>query len=93
MNYFCSIFLPIYESLIQESYITPVVLLPQLLGLTYLSLILISFFFSYYSTLTKDEIALDTDFLAASATVEAEKEIGSMDDMIMACILLVYIFG
>jgi hypothetical protein len=61
--------------------------------LLYLSLILVAFFFSYYSSLTKDEVAVDADFLISSATVEAEKEIGSMDDMIMGCIVLVYIFG
>jgi hypothetical protein len=61
--------------------------------LVYLGVIFISFFFSYYSSLAKDEISIDADFLAASATVEAEKELGSMDDMIMGSILLVYIFG
>jgi len=92
-KYFSSIMMPIHEALLNESYVTPIMLLPQLMVLTYFSLTLVVFFFSYYSSLTKDEVAVDADFLVASATVEAEKEIGSMDDMIMSCILLVYIFG
>jgi hypothetical protein len=36
---------------------------------------------------------VDNDYLISSGTVEAEKEITSFDDIILAVIILIYIFG
>jgi hypothetical protein len=81
------------ELLEQESYITPVMLLPQLILMIYLAAIFVSFYFSFYSSSVKDESTIDSDYLAASTTVEAEKELGSLDDMILGVLVVAYIFG
>ena len=59
----------------------------------YLATLFLSFYFSYYSSAVKEESTIDADYLAASATVEAEKELGSLDDMILGILVLIYIFG
>ena len=50
-------------------------------------------FFSYFSTPSKEESTIDSDYLVASSTVEAEEEIGSLDDLVMPVICLTYVFG
>jgi hypothetical protein len=68
-------------------------LLPQIIFLFYIVFIFIAFFFSYYLSYTKEESTIDSDFTLASVTVEAEKELGSLDDMLLVFSLVVYIFG
>jgi hypothetical protein len=68
-------------------------MIPQFLILTYSGLIFISFYFNYFLTPTKEESLVDNDYLISSVTVEAEKEITSFDDIILAVIILIYIFG
>jgi hypothetical protein len=68
-------------------------LLPQLIFLLYIVFLFVSFYFSFYSSAVKDEATVDSDFTLASVTVEAEKEIGSLDDMILVFSLILYIFG
>ena len=68
-------------------------LFPQLLFIGYIGFIFVSFYFSFYSSSSKEESTVDSDYLVASITVESEKEIGSMDDIIMTLIIVVYVFG
>jgi hypothetical protein len=68
-------------------------LVPQLLFMVYLATLFISFYFSFYSSSVKEESTIDADYLAASSTVEAEKELGSLDDMILGVLIIAYIFG
>ena len=93
LNYFTDLNFTIYELIEKESFITPIMLLPQLIFMIYLATLFISFYFSYYVSSVKEESTIDSDYLAASATVEAEKELGSLDDMILGILVLVYIFG
>ena len=93
LNYFTDLNFSIYELIEQESFITPVLLLPQLLFMIYLAALFISFYFSFYTSSVKDESTIDADYLAATSTVEAEKELGSLDDMILGILVLAYIFG
>lgn len=83
----------LYDLVIQETFYSPVLLIPQLLFLTFFMLIFISFYFSYFSTSTGEEATVDADYLTSSVTVESEKEISSFDDMILGVIVLIYIFG
>lgn len=76
-----------------EAYITPVMLAPQLVVIIYASALFICFYFSFYSSSVKDESTIDSDYLAATSTVEAEKELGSLDDMMLGVLVLAYIFG
>jgi hypothetical protein len=93
LNYLTDLNFSIYELIEQESFITPVMLIPQLLFMIYLATLLISFYFSFYSSSVKDESTIDADYLAATSTVEAEKELGSLDDMILGILVIAYIFG
>jgi hypothetical protein len=68
-------------------------LFPQLLFITYIGFLFVSFYFSFYSSSSKEEATIDADYLSASITVESEKEIGSIDDMLMPSIVLIYTFG
>jgi hypothetical protein len=68
-------------------------LFPQLVFISYLAFLFISFYFSFYSSSSKEESTIDADYLSASITVESEKEIGSIDDIIMPGIVLLYTFG
>jgi hypothetical protein len=68
-------------------------LFPQLLFIAYLGFFFIAFYFSFYSTASKEESTIDADYLSASITVESEKEIGSIDDILMPSIVLLYTFG
>jgi hypothetical protein len=83
----------LYELATPETFYSPVILIPQLLFLVFLSVIFISFYFSYFSTATNEENTVDADYLVSSVAVEAEKEISSLDDMILGLIVLIYVFG
>jgi hypothetical protein len=85
--------LSIYDMVDQESFRTPLMLLPQLLLVIYTAMVLISFYFSYYFSSVKEESTIDSDYLAASVTIESEKELGSIDDMLLCILLIVYGFG
>jgi hypothetical protein len=76
-----------------QSFLTPIMLFPQLLFIAYIAFLFVSFYFSFYSSSSKEEATIDADYLSASITVESEKEIGSLDDMLMPSIVLIYTFG
>lgn len=77
----------------REKLITPVMLLPQLIFLTLMGYVCVSFFFSYFTTSSNEESTIDADYLTASIIVESEEEVGSIDDVLMASIIFIYIFG
>lgn len=54
--------------------------------------IFFSMYFSYYNNATKEYSLIDHDYLLASTAVEAEEEISSWDDMILAALLIIFIF-
>jgi hypothetical protein len=76
-----------------QSLLTPIMLFPQLLFIGYIGFFFVAFYFSYYSSSTKEESTVDSDYLSASITVESEKELGSLDDLLMPSIVLLYTFG
>jgi hypothetical protein len=65
----------------------------QLLFVLYLVTLFVNFYFTYYNTAVKEESTIDSDFISSNLLVESEKEIGSLDDMILGLLILVYIFG
>lgn len=54
--------------------------------------VFLSMYFSYYGNSTQEYNLIDHDYLLTSTTVEAEEEISSWDDMILAAMLIVFIF-
>jgi len=92
-NNFNEIYFNIYSLLDSEIFFNPVFLVIQLIAMIFFCFLFISFYFSYFNTSLKEDNQNDVDFLLNSLTVESEKEISSFDDMILAAIVLVYIFG
>lgn len=76
-----------------QSLLSPIMLFPQLLFIAYLGFLFVAFYFSFYQSASKEEATIDADYLSASVTVESEKEIGSIDDMLMPMLIIVYTFG
>lgn len=92
-NYLADINITAIQYLDSQSLLTPIMLFPQLLFLGYIAFFFTAFYFSFYSSSSKEESTIDADYLSASVTVESEKEIGSIDDMLMPVIVITYTFG
>jgi len=88
-----NLFFILNEGVLVESLTSPIIMLPQFFFIIYFALIFISFYFNYFLTPTKEEALIDNDYLINSMTVEAEKEISAFDDMILAAIVIMYVFG
>jgi hypothetical protein len=84
---------PLYNLVDMESVLLPVMLFPQFILTIYFVGLIIVFYFSFFTSSTKEESLIDADFMLTSTAVESEEEIGSFDDMIIAGIMFVYIFG
>lgn len=81
------------EEALVETVSNPVVMFPQFLFLLYLTIIFVSIYFNYFTTPNKEEVLIDADYLVCSIVVESEKEITSLDDMLLASVVLIYVFG
>jgi len=96
-NFFFDFLADINVSAIQyvtsQSLLTPIMLFPQLLFIAYLGFMFVSFYFSFYTTSSKEESTIDSDYVSASITIESEKELGSLDDILMPSVILLYTFG
>jgi hypothetical protein len=92
-EYLADINVSAVQYLESQSLLAPIMLFPQLLFLAYIGFLFAAFYFSFYSSPSKEESTIDADYLAAGITVESEKEIGSIDDIIMPAIIFIYTFG
>lgn len=92
-NFLSDINISVLQYLDSQSVLTPIMLFPQLLFICYIIFFFVSFYFSFYSSSSKEESTVDSDYLSASITVESEKEIGSLDDILMPIIIIIYTFG
>lgn len=77
---------------VNESYISPVMMVPQLIIIYFLVVLFLITYFSYFNNANSEDNILDHDYLAFNVTIEAEEEIGSMDDMLLTSVILLYIF-
>ena len=93
VNYFTDMTGFIYDLVDNESFITPIMYVPQTLTILYAMTVLVMFYFSYYSSSVKEESTIDADYLSMSSTVESEKELGALDDLILTLLVFIYIFG
>jgi len=75
-----------------DNYINPVILIPHLGLIILIVCLFITVFFTYYSNSVREENTIDHDFLVANATVEAEEEIGSVDDILLTVVIISFIF-
>jgi len=76
----------------EENVINPILMLPHLLLIFSFVLLFLTIYFSYYGNSSKEENTIDHDFLVSNVTVEAEEEIGSIDDMLLSVLVLSFIF-
>jgi hypothetical protein len=90
--YFSSYYVSLYSLNISESFLTPVMIVFQFFFIILLVLTFLMVYFNYYGTLSSEENLIDHDYLVVNVTIEAEEEIGSLDDMLLASVILLYIF-
>jgi hypothetical protein len=91
-NYFSNMYLSLNLLTINESQISSIMMLPQLIFILILVLFLLLFYFNYYGNYNTEDNIMDHDYLTYNVTIEAEEEIGSMDDMLLTSVILLYIF-
>jgi hypothetical protein len=91
-KYFSNIYLSIYLLNIEESYFTAIMMIPQFIIIFMLVLLFLLLYFSYFNNANSEDNIIDHEFLAFNVTIEAEEEIGSIDDMLLASVILLYIF-
>lgn len=56
-------------------------------------MLFISILFNFYGNSNTEESTIDSDYLIANTTVEAEKEITSIDDYLGLLFIIAYVFG
>jgi len=86
-------YLVINELTSTESYIFIFNQILDFLFLFFSTILILVLYFSYYNHSTKENNLIDSNFLSSSILVESEKEIASLDDLILSSIILIYIFG
>lgn len=90
--YFSNFYVSLYSLNITESFLTPVMVVFQFFFIISLILGFFIVYFNYYGTLSSEENLIDHDYLIFNVTIEAEEEIGSLDDMLLASVILLYVF-
>jgi hypothetical protein len=91
-SYFSNFYLSIYSLTATESFLTPVMIVFQFFFIFLLVLGFLMVYFNYYGSISSEENLIDHDYLVFNITIEAEEEIGSLDDMLLASVILLYIF-
>lgn len=91
-TYSSSLYLSNQNMVLDESFISPIMMLPQTFLLYFLVLLFLVTYFSYFNNANSEDNIIDHDYLAFNVTIEAEEEIGSMDDMLLTSVILLYIF-
>jgi hypothetical protein len=87
-NFYVSLYLLSFS----ESYISIIMVFIQFLILLFLILLFLITYFCYYVNLSNSDNIIDHDYLLFNILVEAEEEIGSIDDMLLTSVVLIYIF-
>jgi hypothetical protein len=92
-KYMTSFSLSLRELIETERLITPISTLIDLMVVFLVVTFFITIYFSYFTTPVKEEVTVDYDYMSASATVEAEKEITGFDDILMGLVIVLYLIG
>lgn len=91
-NYMSSMYTSLYLLSFTESYISIVMVFVQFLILLFLFLLFLITYFCYFINSSNSDNIIDHDYLLFNVLVEAEEEIGSIDDMLLTSVVLIYIF-
>lgn len=90
--YLSNLYLSINLITLNESFITPSVKVIEFIFLYMLVLSFLLNYFNYFNNMVLEDNIVDHDFLIFNVTLEAEEEIGSVDDMILALVIIIYIY-
>lgn len=90
--YSSNIYLSNKNMVVEESFISPTMMIPQTLLIYFLALLFLITYFSYFNNANSEDNILDHDYLSFNVTIESEEEIGSMDDMLLTSVILLYTF-
>lgn len=91
-DFFSNFYISLYSLNITESFLTPTMIIFQFLFIFFLILGFLMIYFNYYGSVSSEENLVDHDYLIFNVTIEAEEEIGSIDDMLLSSVILLYIF-
>lgn len=91
-SYFSNVYMSMYMLHYTESGITIVMMFWHMFILLFLWAVFSLLYFCYVVGFFKANGIIDHDYLLFSVVVEAEEEIASIDDMLMASVMLIYIF-
>ena len=91
-SYFSNFYLSLYSLNSSESFLTPTMVIFQFFFIFLLILSFLMTYFNYYGAVSSEENLIDHDYLIFNITIEAEEEIGSIDDMLLSSVILLYIF-
>jgi hypothetical protein len=83
----------IFNNCIQEININSYTILLDILVFSTIISILLALFFSFYNNINTEEKSIDIDYLNSFVTVEAEKEITSIDDYLIVILTISFVFG
>jgi len=75
-----------------ENLLTPINILMQLIFIACALFMFYTLYASFFSSISDDEYTTDSEFLISSSLVEAEKEIGSIEDILLGLFILFYFF-
>ena len=92
-KYMTSFSLSLRELIETERLITPISTIVDFIFLVFVISFFLSIYFSYFTSSVKEEVTIDYDYMSASGTVEAEKEITGFDDILMGLIIVLYLVG
>lgn len=92
LNFSSNIYLSNLNLVVDESYLSPILMINQIFFIYFLVVFFLSSYFTYYNNYNSEDNIVDHDYLAYNVTIEAEEEIGSMDDMVLTSVILLYIF-
>ena len=76
-----------------ENNISPSLQFVDLVILSFFTGSLLIIYMACYNLHSKENNSIDSDYLSSSLLVESEKEIASLDDLILAVLIVSYIFG
>jgi len=75
------------------TWITPTMQFIDMTFILYGSLLLFVFYFSYFNNTPTENNSIDSSYLSAWVLIESEKEVGSIDDILLTIFLVVSIFA
>jgi len=90
--YSSHLYLSIFLLNIDESFLTPIFSILQFFSLIFFVTFYMLLYFIYFNTLFNEDTIIDHDFLISNATIEAEEEIASIDDIFMSLVILIFLF-